>query len=305
MPTPIAYFNGRFIPFDELKIAPHDAGFVQGVTVAEQLRTFGGELFRLDQHLTRLGRSLATIGVDPGMSLARFGEIGREIVRLNLALQEPGDDLGLSIFVTPGPYGSFAPPGESGPTVALHTYPVPFRGFAEKYASGERLAISEIRQVPANCWPAELKCRSRMHYYLADRDARSRYPGARALLLDQDGWVCEASTANVFLYRADEGFVSPPSDAILPGITVAACAELAVALGIPWRERPIAPPEIKVAEEVFLCSTSPCVLPVVQIDDTPIGSGKPGPIYAQLLAAFSQLVGLDIAAQANRFVARM
>ena len=304
MPTTLAYLNGRFLPFDELKISPHDAGFVQGVTVAEQLRTFNGELFRLDQHLARLGRSLATIGVDPGHSLERLGEIGRHLVEHNRPLLAEGDDVGLSIFVTPGPYGTFAPAGASGPTVALHTYPVAFAGFADKYAAGERLAISDVRQVPDNCWPADLKCRSRMHYFLADRDARTRYPGARALLLDQDGWVCEASTANVFLYRADEGFVSPPGEAILPGITVAACSELAGKLGLAWRERQIAPPEVKGADEVFLCSTSPCVLPVVQIDDTPIGGGKPGPIYQQLLAAFSQLVGLDIAAQARKFAAR-
>src|SRR6185436_5870026 len=96
-----------------------------------------------------------------------------------------GDDLGLSIFVTPGAYAAFAPPGPRGPTVGIHTFPVAFGTFAAKYRQGERLATTHVDQVPTTCWPVDLKCRSRMHYFLADREAKLIDPSARALMLDR------------------------------------------------------------------------------------------------------------------------
>ncbi|MEX2027129.1 MAG: aminotransferase class IV, partial [Pirellulaceae bacterium] len=158
--------------------------------------------------------------------------------------------------------------------------------------------------VPAACWPAELKCRSRMHYYLADKQAREREAGARALLLDESGQVVEASTANLLIYRAGEGLVSPPRDAILPGVSVGVLEELAAALDIPFLHRRLEVSEAAAAAEVLLCSTSPCVWPVTRFNGRPIADGTCGPVARQLLAAWSKLVGVDIAAQAARFATR-
>src|SRR5262245_52231091 len=97
MPEPIAYLNGRRIPASQIAIAVTDAGFVQGVTVAEQLRTFRGELFRLDLHLARLRRSLQIVGVDPGLSDADLRRIAGEVAAHNHRLLDPADDLGLTI----------------------------------------------------------------------------------------------------------------------------------------------------------------------------------------------------------------
>ena len=73
---------------------------------------------------------------------------------------------------------------------------------------------------PRACWPPELKCRSRMHYYLADRQADARYPGSRALMLDVDGFVTETTTSNIVLFEKERGLVMPPRRKILPGITL-------------------------------------------------------------------------------------
>lgn len=300
----LAYHNNRFLPANELGVSVYDAGFVQGVTVAEQLRTFGGKLFRLDEHLQRLAKSLAIIGVESGHSPRQLAEIAEQIAKHNHGLLDPDDDLGVTILVTPGMAGGFAPPGAGGPTVIVHAQPVNFGSFAAKYAAGETLVVSSVQQVPGECWPSELKCRSRMHYFLADREARKKQPGARALLLDQEGNVCEASTANVLAYFQSEGLVSPKSEKILPGITLSVLQELARGLNIPWVERDIMPQELHAAGEMFLCSTSPCVLPVVALDGRALGTGQPGPVFHDLLAAFGRRVGLDIAAQAERFARR-
>lgn len=304
MTEPIAYLNGRRMSAEQLSIPVWDAGFVQGVTVAEQLRTFAGHLFRWEQHLQRLTNSLRVIGLDSDINLDELARQAGELVSHNHRLLAPGDDLGLSIFITPGPYAAFAPPGADGPTVGMHTYPVAFHSFASKYESGERLATTSVEQVPNACWPVELKCRSRMHYYLADREAKTVDAAARALMLDHAGLVTEASTANVVLYREDTGFISPPRSKILPGVSVATLEELAVQMHVPFVFHDVTVKDVLEANEVFLSSTSPCLLPVAALNRSPIGTGQPGPMFQRAIAAWSQLVGCDIVQQARQFAVR-
>jgi branched-chain amino acid aminotransferase len=302
---PVAYLNGRLVPLSQAAVSVFDGGFMQGVTVAEQLRTFGGKLFRLEMHLARLARSLEIVGVDPGMRLAELGQIAEQLVEQNSKLLDPADDQGATIFVTPGMYAGYAAvAGQQGPTVCVHTQPLAFGAWAEKYRTGEALVVTDVRQVPEACWPAELKCRSRMHYYLADRKAREIEPGARALVLDARGFVTEASTANVLAYFAGEGLVSPPKESILPGVTVAVVEELAGRLGIPFLHRELTVEDFERAGEVLLCSTSPCVLSVTRLNGREVGEGKPGVTSLKLREAWNEMVGVDIEEQARRFVTR-
>jgi branched-subunit amino acid aminotransferase/4-amino-4-deoxychorismate lyase len=304
MTEPIAYLNGRFVPVSQAVIPVHDAGFVQGVTVAEQLRTFRGRLFRLQQHLQRLHHSLEIVGVDPRLSCAELAEIANELAARNHALLHRDDDLGLAMFVTPGAYPTFLPEGSPAPTVGMHTVPLSFRLWSEIYERGQSLIVSDVRQVPPACWPPELKCRSRMHYYLADRQARLVETGARALLLDLDGYVSESATANVVVYYEKSGLISPPPEKILPGISIAVLKELAQNLDIRFSNRELTVEDVAKADEVFLTSTSPCLLPVVRLNGSAIGCGFPGNVFQRLLSAWSELVGVDIKQQAARFSRR-
>lgn len=304
MSQPLAFWNGEFVPASALAVSPTDAGFVLGVTVAEQLRTFAGRIFRLPEHLARLERSLQEVGIDPGLTREDWSRVAVELVARNHALLEPGDDLGLTIFVTPGPYPAYPQSGPATPTVAMHTYPLPFGRWANQYERGQALATTGVPQVPVSCWPRALKCRSRMHYYLADRRAAERDPGARALITDSDGSVCEASTANVVIVRPSEGLLTPPSPKVLPGISLAMVRERAAALGLGFQERELTVEDVASAEEVILTSTPTCLLPVTRFNRRPIGGGKPGPVFRRLLADWSHQVGVDIAGQARRFASR-
>lgn len=304
MDEPVAYFNGRFLPQSSARLSLTDAGFVQGTTVAEQLRTFGGNLFHLRDHMARLEHSLETIGVNPSVGWEEMAELALELVRRNRRLMTPGDDLGLSMFVTPGEYAGYSTQSDSHPTVCLHTYPLPFRLWAEKYRTGQILRTTDIRQVPPECWPPSLKCRSRMHYYLADRLASMAEPGTRALLLDGDGWVVEASTANILVYRQDEGLLSPPASKVLQGISLAVTCELASQLGIPTTHRDLTAADVAGADEVLLTSTPLCVLPVTRFNGRPVGSGRPGELFGRLIAAWSDMVDIDIVVQAEQFARR-
>jgi branched-chain amino acid aminotransferase len=334
MSEPLAYLNGQWIPASAAVVPVDDAGFVLGASVAEQLRTFAGKLFRLDDHLARLDHSLEIVGLDLGVSRQKIAQVAEELVAHNHRLLPSGDDLRLSIVVTPGGHPAYRPPGPSRPTVCLHTHPLAFHLWADKYRTGQALVTTEIRQVPGQCWPSELKCRSRMHYYLADRQAAANDPEARALLLDADGFVTEASTANLLVYRAGEGLLSPPWRKILHGISMSVTRELAQRLGISFVERDLTVDDVATADEAMLTSTSMSILPVTFLNGHPISplkkgtgseradenavkidgsevpvslfqraalpDGQPGKIFAALLAAWSWLVGLDIAAQAAR-----
>ena len=304
MSEPRAYLNG-WTTAAHAVVPIYDAGFVLGTTVSEQLRTFAGRLFRLDEHLDRLFASLSVVGVEPGLGRGELARIAEELVAHNHALLAPGDDLGLSMFVTPGPYATLAGGRPALPTVGLHTYPLPTRLWAEEYDEGVALAVSSVRQVPGECWPTAMKCRSRMHYYLADQEVRRRQPGARALLLDDQGHVSETATSNVVMYRPGAGLVSPRREQILPGISLAMVRDLAAESGLGWIERDLTPCDLAEADELLLTSTPSCVLPVTRFEGGAIGSGQPGDVFRALLAAWSAKVGVDIARQAREFAGRL
>jgi branched-subunit amino acid aminotransferase/4-amino-4-deoxychorismate lyase len=298
MHAPWAYSNGRWISSSDLHIAVDDVGFLLGVTVTERLRTFRGEVFRLAEHMRRLTRSLEIIGLDAADIVDEIARAIPEFVERNRRLIDADDDWSICAFVTPGV-------AESGqPTICVHGNPLPFHRWAAMFETGLAVVVSEVRQVPPRCWPPELKCRSRMHYYLADLAASARQPGGRAILLDDEGYVAEASTANVLAYRTGEGLISPPRERILSGVSLGVVEELAGRLGVPFVMRPLTAQELRTADEAMLASTSVCVLPIVTCDGEPIGTATPGPVYRRLLEAWSEMVGLDVAEQARRYAIR-
>jgi branched-subunit amino acid aminotransferase/4-amino-4-deoxychorismate lyase len=296
----IAYLNGRIIPAVEARLPVYDTGVVLGATVSEQTRTFRLRPFRLDDHLARLFRSLDRARLDIVLTKADLAAISLELVEHNGRLLEEGDELGIIQFVTAGEYATYAgmsgSPARTTPTVCVHTYRLPFELWAHKMRIGAHLMTPSIRQVPAECYSPQMKCRSRMHFYLADQEARQRDPEAFALLLDLKGNVTETNAAN-FLIVEDGTIVSPCTRDILPGISRGMIIELAGQLGVPFAERDIPPARIKNAQEAFLTSTPYCLMPVTKINGAAIGTGQPGSLTRRLLAAWSKVVGLDIEQQ--------
>jgi branched-subunit amino acid aminotransferase/4-amino-4-deoxychorismate lyase len=287
--TRLAYFNGEWRPDAGLAVPVEDPGFALGVTVTERLRTFGGRVWRQAEHARRLRRSAEVVGIASSV-VDELDAAVTEFVTRHEALREPDDDWAIVAFATPGLGGE--------PTRCVHGFPLTFASWAHQFTQGVNVWLASARQTPDNCWPAELKCRSRMHYYLADLEARRREPGARAILLDQDGYVGEASTANVAVCIGAEGIVAPRREKVLPGVSVAVLKELAESHGVPYTERDLTWDEFRSADEAWLASTSICLLPIVRCNGKPVGAGRPGPVYTRMLAAWSALVGLDVAAQA-------
>lgn len=304
MTEPLVYLNGQMLPASQASLKIFDAGVVLGATVTEMTRTFRHQPFRLEDHVSRLFRSLRYTRMDIGMTPEQLVAMSRELLTHNAALIEGDDDLGLIHFVTAGEYGSYvATRGtkvRSGPTVCVHTFPLPFALWADRLQYGAHVVTPSIRHVPPQCYDPKMKNRSRMHYYLADQEARLVDPQAIALLLDLDGNVTETSGAN-FLIVERGTIVSPTLRNTLPGISRAVVIELAEKLGIPFVERDFQVFSVMNADEALLTSTPYGVCPVIRINGVSIGDGRTGPVTSRLMSAWNELAGFDVAAQ---FVAR-
>ena len=300
MPDPLVFLNGQMVPASQAHLAVYDAGVVLGATVTELVRTFRKQPFRLDDHLGRLAHSLHYVRFDIGLSMGELGQTVRKLVDHNAALLDPEEELGVVIFVTAGEYptyaGSAAGNVRTTPTVCAHTFPLPFELWAGKLQKGVHLVTPSIRHVPPQCYDPKMKCRSRMHYYLADQEARLVDLDASALLLDLDGNVAETGAAN-FLIVEEGRIVSPTLRNTLPGVSRATVIELAAKLGIPFEVRDFQPFDAINAAEALLASTPYCLMPVTKINGIVIGTGTPGPIYRRLTEAWSKLVGLDVVRQ--------
>ena len=295
----VAWVDGRFVPPAEAVIPVGDAGFVFGATVTEQLRSFGGRLFLPAGHAARFRRSLEIVGIEPAWPVAHLFEVAAEVTARCHAAGPVEGDLGVVVFATPGdaPAQHGGRPGTS--RVLIHAFPLAFASWAGAYETGVVLRSVSTTQIPPSCWPIELKCRSRMHYHLADREARAAEPGARALLLHADGRVSETSTANVVVV-VNGALRTPPAGDALAGISLAHLHTLTPGLGIGWQEQSLSLADLAAADEILLTSTPNCLLPVTRLDGQAVGDGRPGPLFARLLAAWGRDVGIDIATQARR-----
>jgi branched-chain amino acid aminotransferase len=314
-----AWLDGHFCGRAELAIPVGDAGFVLGATVTEQLRTFRGRLFLPADHARRLAESLAVVGINPAITVDEMLAAADRIASHNHSLaasaavghlgqaftaDDPGPDLGLVIFVTPGDLPSHHGGVGSGPRAAIHTFPLAFPLWAEAYEAGITLRTVSTTQVPETCWPLRAKVRSRLHYFLADREASAAEPGSRAVLAHDDGRISETSTANLAIV-VDGTVVTPPTTDALGGVSLACARRLAGSLGIAWQERSLTSADLAAAAEILLTSTPNCILPATRFDGRPVGDGRPGPVFRAILAAWSRLVDLDIAGQARANAGRM
>jgi branched-chain amino acid aminotransferase len=298
MPGPLAYLNGSFMPQSDAVLPLNDAGFVQGATVTDLCRTFRFRLFRWADHLRRFRQSCDTARISQPLTDDELTSIAERLVEHNKAFLGSEGDLAVVVFATPGIIGYYlGEPGGAGDastTLGMHTFPLPFRRYRRLFEEGATLAIPSVRQVPTVSIDPRIKQRSRLHWWLADREVHARMPTASALLLDEQGHVTETAAAN-FLIVKDGVVVSPPSIAILGGISLQVTRELCEQLGIGFVERPLTVADCLAADEAMLTSTPYGLAPVRQLEQQifPV----PGPVAAGLMAAWNEVAGLDVGRQ--------
>ena len=299
MTEPIAYLNGQFVPISRASLSVFDLGIVAGSSVTEMTRTFRHVPFRLNEHLDRLEQSLKLVRIDPRVSRDELVSICERVVSENHKLIPADHDLGLIVFVTAGQNLTYLGLSELSrartPSVCVHTFPLPFELWAERYETGLHLVTTSIGSLPDDVIDSRIKHRSRMHWHLADIQAKKVDPSAMAVLIDQDGFLTETATGNICVVEG--ATIVTPSQHVLHGISREVVADLATSLGLSFATARVTPDDLARASEVFLTSTPNCMLPVTRFNNNPIGQGGPGPVFQRLISAWSKLVGLDIIGQ--------
>jgi branched-chain amino acid aminotransferase len=289
------------MPAQEAALPLHDAGFVMGATVTDLCRTMKHRLFRWDNHLARFRDNCAAARLDLALTDAELTRIAGELAANNSALIDPRGDLALVLFLTGGPIGFYAGlPGGSGdapPTLGMHTFPLPFIRYRPLFEHGAHLAVATVRQVPASTMDPRIKQRSRLHWWLAEREVRDRFRGASAILIDEDGALTETAAANLLLVKGGR-VMSPLRTKVLNGISLRVVQELCGQLAIPFEERKLTVDDALAADEMMLTNTGYCLCGVSRFEDKPVP--WPGPVFQRLLSAWSAQAGIDLAGQISR-----
>jgi branched-chain amino acid aminotransferase len=291
MAEPWAMLNGRWLPQSQATLTLHDAGFVMGATVTDMVRTYGGVLDRWDQHLARFRASADAAQIEVRANDSQITAWANELVRRNRTDRE----LCLLLFATPGPIGFYlGEPGSAGdgePTFGMHTFRLPIERFRKTIAEGASLMIPSVRAVPAASVDPRIKQRSRMHWWLADREARQRGPGTQALLLDEDGFVTETAAANLVLVQGSL-LRTPRRSRVLPGVSLQALIEIAFEEAIIVEEADITFDEVLKADELLLTSTPYGLAGVRRLEsrDYPY----PGPMFVRLRDAWGRKIARNL-----------
>jgi D-alanine transaminase len=275
MNDPLVYLNGAMTPLSEAKISVLDRGFIFGDGIYEVIPVYGRKMFRADQHLARLFRSLDAIGINNPHSKEEWLALIAKVMDAHEA-----DDQMVYLQITRGvAKRAHAYPKDVTPTVFIMTNPIVMPSAEAREHGVACVSMEDLRWL--HC---EIKSISLLGNVFAAQNAAEN--GVTETIQFRNGYLTEASSSNVWIVK-DGVLMGPPKDnQILEGIRYALIEEICAANHIPFQARRITRDEVFAADEVMLSSATKEVLAVVKLDDQTIGNGLPGPIYKQLYAAY-------------------
>ena len=271
----VVYVDGDYVPKDQARVSVFDFGFLRGDGVFDTTSAWNGRIFKLPQHLERLGQSLRAARIPPPLSMEEIGHVIVETTR-RCALENAY----IQTIITRGE----PPLGVRDLTQCrsrLIVFAVPYVWILkpEQIEVGGRAMISSIRQLPAQSLDPKIKSLSRLHLDLASLQGKAAGADV-AIMLDLDGHVTEGPGFNLFTVKS--GALFSPPEGILMGITRQTVFEVAAEHDIAAHEAQLTAYDLYAADEVFLTSTAGGIMPLVEIDGRPIGDGKPGPVSQRI-----------------------
>jgi branched-chain amino acid aminotransferase len=281
------YLDGRFVDEADAKVSVFDHGLLYGDGVFEGIRLYGGNVFRLDEHLERFANSAKAILLDNPLTVAQWSEAICETCRVNklkdgyirAVITRGVGDLGLAPWLC-------AKPSYFIIASKISLYP------AEHYENGLAIVTVPTRRIGPAALPATVKSLNYLNNILAKIEAKQA--GAlEAIMLNEQGYVAEATADNVFIVHKGELMTPSVVHGALKGVTRGAIIDIAKELGIPERDAELTRYDLWCSDECFLTGSGAEVIPVVKLDGRVIGSGKPGPITRKLMKAFKKKVLVD------------
>ena len=293
-----SYFNGEYVPDTQCNVHVTDRGFRYGDAVFDIQRTFNGRPFRLREHLERFMRSLKYARLDAGLTLDEWENISRTLLDRNEHLRLPGGDLNVGQYVSRGlGFDAIDPVPLTVCVRVWHVFP---SQFVKGYQEGVHGIIVKTKSYSHEAFDPKVKHNNRLNMTLAHLEAADVDPEGYPILTDAQGNITENIQANIWIVR-DGVLKTPTNRSSLPGDTQKFVFKIAENLGIEARNEDLQPYDLYTADEVFFTNTAYCVLPVGRVDNRKIGDKVPGEVTQQLLAAFSEHVGVDLVDQALNF----
>ena len=282
IPDYLCYLNGSYQKLTEARVSVLDRGFIFGDGVYEVLPVYGRRVFRFDEHMARLDRSLSKVRITNPLGREQWLEIARKLV----AVQSASPDQLVYLQVTRGvAIRDHVMPPDIEPTVFMMATPMKPATAEQRHQGVACVTARDFR------WErADIKSISLLGNVMA-RQMSADHGAAETILL-RDGWLTEASASNVWIVHEGALLGPPKSEHVLEGIRYDLLKELCEEEGIAYNLRPIPEAEVLAADELMLSSATKEVLPVTTLDGDPVGHGalrgKPGPIYARLHEAYQR-----------------
>jgi branched-chain amino acid aminotransferase len=298
----LVYFNGKLVPESQAKISIYDSALMYGDMVFEMTRSFNKKQFKLREHIDRLYAGLNVLRISIGMTPEEMECACYQTIEANDHLFASDDEHRLMIDVSRGLLGIYhgIEKLHKGPNVIIADFPLRWTvaRMGSLFAVGINAVITSQRAIPASLLDPKIKNRSRVHYLMANIEA-SQVPGENnwALLLDPDGFVAEGTGDNFFIVK-NGVVITPEGRNILRGVSRGyVINELCPELGIPVCEKNIDSYDVYNADEAFMTGTPFCMLPVTSLNGNPIGDGKVGAMFNDLIERWGANTGVDIRSQ--------
>lgn len=270
------YIDGQFLCKDEARISVWEHGFMYGDSVFEGIRAYKGKVFKLREHLERLEESAKSVGIPLHLTIEELTKIVLATFRIN-RLDEGHMRLTISRGV--GPVGLDPRKTKLSSTIAM-AYPFP-PTFGKEAVS---LISSSVRRKSCDCVDPKVKVSNYMDNILAKIQANNAGV-SDALMLDQNGFVAEATAMNVFVLRRGKWFTPAPV-ACLEGVTRHVVMNILHEMGTPVCECSLTLHELYVAQEIFLSGTAAEIVPVESVDGRKISENVPGPVTRDVIRRF-------------------
>ncbi len=280
------YLNGKIVPEAEAVLPVGDRALLFGDGAYETMRSYAGRFFRFPGHLRRLHHTLAGMRLElpvPDEAITRGA--------VDLLAANGLTDARLRLTVTGGLHeGAIRLRRPHPPNLVLTAVPLEIPP-AGAYRDGVEVAVSPWRVHGDSPLP-RIKTITRLMHLMAKEEALAS--GAwEALFLDETGAILEGTATNVFFVLDGTVRTASLEAPILAGVTRDTVLEVAREAGVPVEEGRITPEDLPRAQEAFITSTTLELLPVRAVDGRPVGTGRPGPVWERLLAAFRACVSRE------------
>lgn len=286
-----AWDGERWRPHNEVSIALDDVGFLQGATVVDRLRTINHQAWDADGHVDRFCEHCRSLGIGCPAASEVQQRIQECVIQNRQAYER--EDFSIVLLATPGRRSQ-----STASTFIVHPADIYWPQVARFLQHGQPLVTVEARSIPSQCWSPRLKTRSRLNYFLADSEARSRAgDDANGILQNEAGYLTETSIANAMLLANGE-LICSPAGTVLDGITQRHVVAAAESLGIPMRETPISVEMALNSELILLSGSTACLWPAASLNDCHFDAPCENDVFRRLQQRLCDALAFDFLSQA-------